>query len=226
MSVDHEENMIPMKSAADEERIITIGDISMDTAQKYTMKHVTEVLGISDGTIRNWERELSEFLTFERDSSGTRQFTGQDIYKLKAINQFREAGMSLSLIKTQLEIQRENRLNWDFTVTEAQSKGANTQYASISKADLEQVMGQMFLQIQSYIDARMETAAASQQLLASPEQKNELLNEVQGMIKEQFANGKAEIRTSVEEAVTIALSRVEKHRQDNESKSFWRRLFG
>lgn len=226
MSVDHEDNMIPMKNAADEERIITISDISMDTTQKYTMKHVTEILGISDGTIRNWERELSDFLTFERDSSGTRQFTGQDIYKLKAINQFREAGMSLSLIKTQLEIQRENRLNWDFSVAEAQNKGANTQYASISKADLEQVMGQMFLQIQSYIDARMETAAASQQLLASPEQKNELLNEVQGMIKEQFASGKEEIRTSVEEAVTIALSRVEKHRQENESKGFWRRLFG
>ncbi|MED4779459.1 helix-turn-helix domain-containing protein [Brevibacillus choshinensis] len=226
MSVDHEENMIPMKNAADEERIITISDISMDTTQKYTMKHVTEILGISDGTIRNWERELSDFLTFERDSSGTRQFTGQDIYKLKAINQFREAGMSLSLIKTQLEIQRENRLNWDFSVAEAQSKGANTQYASISKADLEQVMGQMFLQIQSYIDARMETAAASQQLLASPEQKNELLIEVQGMIRDQFASGKEEIRTSVEEAVTIALSRVEKHRQENESKGFWRRLFG
>lgn len=226
MSVDHEENMIPMKNAADEERIITISDISMDTTQKYTMKHVTEILGISDGTIRNWERELSDFLTFERDSSGTRQFTGQDIYKLKAINQFREAGMSLSLIKTQLEIQRENRLNWDFSVAEAQSKGANTQYASISKADLEQVMGQMFLQIQSYIDARMETAAASQQLLASPEQKNELLMEVQGMIRDQFASGKEEIRTSVEEAVTIALSRVEKHRQENESKGFWRRLFG
>lgn len=226
MSLDHEENMMTMKNAADEERIITISDISMDTTQKYTMKHVTEILGISDGTIRNWERELSDFLTFERDSSGTRQFTGQDIYKLKAINQFREAGMSLSLIKTQLEIQRENRLNWDFSVAEAQSKGANGQIASISKADLEQVMGQMFLQIQSYIDARMETAAASQQLLASPEQKNELLNEVQGMIKEQFASGKEEIRTSVEEAVTIALSRVEKHKQENETRGFWKRLFG
>lgn len=225
MSVE-EERMIPLKNSVDEERIITISDINMDTTQKYTMKHVTEILGISDGTIRNWERELSDFLTFERDSSGTRQFTGQDIYKLKAINQFREAGMSLSLIKTQLEIQKENRLNWDFTVTETQNRGASGQVAGLSLADLDRAMGQLFLQIQSYIDARMETAAASQHLLASPEEKNELLNEVQGMIKEQFASGKEEFRVSVEEAVTSALSRVEKHKQDNENKGFWKRLFG
>ncbi|MFS0557468.1 helix-turn-helix domain-containing protein [Brevibacillus sp. 179-C9.3 HS] len=212
---------------SDADKVMSIKDISMDTTQKYTMKHVTDILGISDGTVRYWEKELSEFLIFDRDSQGTRQFSGQDIYKLKAINEFRGAGMSLSLIKKQLEIQRENRLHWDIDSSSfSGGTSSSNQNTGINKAEFEQMMGQLFVQIQSYIDAKMETAATVQPLLANPDQKEALLAEVQEIIKEQFTSGKEEIRTSVEEAVTSALSRVEKHRQERERKSIWAKIFG
>lgn len=69
----------------------------------YTIKEVSEMMGISAYTLRYYEKiGLLEFV--HRDANGIRQFNDSDILTLNTIHRLKETGMPLQEIKHYLKL--------------------------------------------------------------------------------------------------------------------------
>jgi DNA-binding transcriptional MerR regulator len=65
----------------------------------YTIKEAARKMNIPQGTIKKWEKELSEFLTIPRTKSGARFYTEQEIELLLEIKQMRSQNLKMGLIR-------------------------------------------------------------------------------------------------------------------------------
>ncbi|MGN7403194.1 MerR family transcriptional regulator [Cytobacillus praedii] len=65
----------------------------------YTIKQVAEEFGVSDNTIRNWEKEFGDILNIQRDSNNNRYYIREDIENFRAILHLREEGFGIAQIK-------------------------------------------------------------------------------------------------------------------------------
>ncbi|WP_066298075.1 helix-turn-helix domain-containing protein [Bacillus sp. FJAT-29937] len=65
----------------------------------YTIKQVAEEFGVSDNTIRNWEKEFGDILNIQRDSNNNRYYIQEDIENFRAILHLREEGFGIAQIK-------------------------------------------------------------------------------------------------------------------------------
>ncbi len=61
--------------------------------QTYTLSEVAKYLDINEGTLRNWERRFSEFLSNYRNQYNHRVFTDTDIKTLERVKGLVESGM-------------------------------------------------------------------------------------------------------------------------------------
>lgn len=73
-----------------------LSDAYRQDTQQLTRKEVSEALGISPDTLRNWER--NGLLTVRRKSNGYRVYTDEDVRRLKVIRSLRCANYSLEAI--------------------------------------------------------------------------------------------------------------------------------
>lgn len=65
----------------------------------YTIKQVAEEFGVSDNTIRNWEKEFGDLLNIQRDRNGSRYYIQEDIENFRVILQLRSEGFGIPQIK-------------------------------------------------------------------------------------------------------------------------------
>lgn len=68
----------------------------------FSVKHVSDLLGVSDNTIRNWQKELEFFVGDERDQNDKRVFTKEQIRKLQIIAEWKNEGLTTQSIKKYL----------------------------------------------------------------------------------------------------------------------------
>lgn len=91
---------IQQEKAHAEETIEIVKDLLSNTEnvtqQSMKRKEVSDYLGISMDTLRNWE--LNGLLEVKRKKNGYRVYTGEDILRLKIIRSLRCANYSLSAI--------------------------------------------------------------------------------------------------------------------------------
>jgi DNA-binding transcriptional MerR regulator len=75
----------------------------------YSIGEVAEMFGVNASLIRFWEKEFSSLLHFSKDTRGNRQFTEQDISKLRILHDLIKAqGFTLEGAKKHLK-EKENR---------------------------------------------------------------------------------------------------------------------
>jgi DNA-binding transcriptional MerR regulator len=64
-----------------------------------TISEVASLTGINESTLRNWEREFSEYLVVSRDDQGARMYVEGDIERFKMIQLMRKKGLSIGAIR-------------------------------------------------------------------------------------------------------------------------------
>ena len=74
----------------------------------YRIKDVSEITGISESSIRYWEKEFEE-LSPRRSAGNTRYYTPQDVELLRLINYLvRDKGLKLDAARQQIKRNRNN----------------------------------------------------------------------------------------------------------------------
>ncbi len=135
----------------------------------YTVSEVAERIGVSQNTLRNWERELSEHISIERDDNGVRVYTDEVIARLQKVAQLRESGLSLASIREVFAA--------FYTASEsAAGKGGSSaggpamQFADFFEQRLADLSHRQVEELKGYIDQRLHTVSMIQ---------NEILGEIQ-----------------------------------------------
>ena len=71
----------------------------------YTTSEAAEKLGVAPSTLRYWEKELSNYITIQRDENGYRQYTSDDIKELQKIkNYLYEQNYSIKQVRNILNV--------------------------------------------------------------------------------------------------------------------------
>lgn len=83
-----------------------MGVRKMDEFMKaYSIKEVSKLIGVPEGTLRQWEKDFTESLIIPRDKQNARYYTEFEIETLKHIKSMREKGLSKKMIKELLKKQ-------------------------------------------------------------------------------------------------------------------------
>lgn len=79
-------------------------DVDFD-AQSLSVKDVSELIGVSTQTLRNWEAFFT--IPIERNEHGQRQYTENTLKLFKEINRYAKRGLKLQAIKPLLDMRFE-----------------------------------------------------------------------------------------------------------------------
>lgn len=83
----------------------------MDEFMKaYTIKEVSTLIGVPEGTIRQWEKDFPDILLIPRDAQNARYYTEFEIETLKQIKSMRDKNLPKKMIKELLKRQTETGL--------------------------------------------------------------------------------------------------------------------
>lgn len=143
----------------------------------YSIKAVSHISGVTEPTLRAWEKRYS-VLTPQRTESGHRRYTKRDIYRVMWLRQRLEEGMSISQASTLLQTQPDEVLleavQSEFKVNPAKNGNGN---GVIKRARLEEqvrsperLTEELLKAFTSYNEARAEDLLAEAAGLYSPEQ--------------------------------------------------------
>ena len=69
----------------------TVDNLQTDTQQTYSLSEVAKYLNVSEGTVRNWERGFSEFLSNYRNRYNHRTFTVEDVQVMERVKGLMES---------------------------------------------------------------------------------------------------------------------------------------
>lgn len=84
----------------------------------YSIGEVAEMFQVNASLLRFWEKEFSAILDLSKDSRGNRQYTPQDISKIRVLyNLIKEQGYTLEGAKNYLKENRKEALNKDAVYT-------------------------------------------------------------------------------------------------------------
>ena len=84
----------------------------------YSIGEVAEMFQVNASLLRFWEKEFSAILDLSKDSRGNRQYTEQDISKIRVLyNLIKEQGYTLEGAKNYLKENRKEALNKDAVYT-------------------------------------------------------------------------------------------------------------
>jgi len=84
----------------------------------YSIGEVAEMFQVNASLLRFWEKEFSTILDLSKDSRGNRQYTSQDISKIRVLyNLIKEQGYTLEGAKNYLKENRKEALNKDAVYT-------------------------------------------------------------------------------------------------------------
>lgn len=74
-----------------------------DLKMYYSIKEVSDMVGVPDSTLRYWEKQFKE-LNPKKSSSGVRQYTKDDIETIKLIHHLlKEKGLNIAAAKDRLK---------------------------------------------------------------------------------------------------------------------------
>lgn len=207
--------------------------------QAYSIKHVAERFGVSDNTIRNWEREFQDILTIRRDPNGNRYYTESDIRKFEFIDQLRSKGFGITQIRDVLLQLKEQGMEFEeptqpSTMTlvgqALQPRGGGTSgVPEVTAAQFQQLMDSMGRMMQhldqrfAAIEAQLETQQAFGESLANAKERaEEDVAALQTLVQAQLQ--KLEESTQREEDVASLMKRLLEERKQ-EKVGFWQRIF-
>src|ERR1700722_9232201 len=84
----------------------------------YSIGEVAEMFQVNTSLLRFWEKEFSTILDLSKDSRGNRQYTAQDISKIRVLhNLIKEQGYTLEGAQKYLKENRKEALNKDAVYT-------------------------------------------------------------------------------------------------------------
>jgi Hg(II)-responsive transcriptional regulator len=98
-----------------------MGKVLNENVQRFTKSQVAKEAGINIETIRYYERN-NLIAEPERNESGYRQYTTEDIGRIKFIRQSQELGFSLKEISQILSMRADNKLNCGVTLSFSEKK--------------------------------------------------------------------------------------------------------
>lgn len=73
--------------------------MSSQIGNTYTIKEVSKILNVSQGMLRQWEKELNGLLDIPRSKQGARYYRDDEISLLETIKQMREKNLSKEIIR-------------------------------------------------------------------------------------------------------------------------------
>lgn len=78
-------------------------NLNKDLKMYYSIKEVSDMVGVPDSTLRYWEKQFKE-LNPKKSSSGVRQYTKDDIETIKLIHHLlKEKGLNIAAAKDRLK---------------------------------------------------------------------------------------------------------------------------
>jgi DNA-binding transcriptional MerR regulator len=84
----------------------------------YSIGEVAEMFHVNTSLLRFWEKEFSTILDLPKDSRGNRQYTPQDISKIRVLhNLIKEQGFTLEGAQKYLKENRKEVFEWDAIYT-------------------------------------------------------------------------------------------------------------
>ncbi|MCY7521043.1 MULTISPECIES: helix-turn-helix domain-containing protein [Paenibacillus] len=125
----------------------------------YAISEVTVLTGITESTLRNWEREFNDYLAVSRDDQGARIYTQQDVERFKMIQLMRKKGFSIGAIKDLLIAFQNGKLDNDealqvATATEIVAK--NTDQMKVLAVLPEQIRNMVQQELQAALSEHRE----------------------------------------------------------------------
>ena len=88
------------------------------TKMFYSIGEVAEMFDVNTSLLRFWEKEFSTILELSKDSRGNRQYTAQDIAKIRVLhNLIKEQGYTLEGAKKHLKENRKEAFERDAIYT-------------------------------------------------------------------------------------------------------------
>lgn len=137
--------------------VLTVSDKSEES---FSISQVAEKLGVSQNTVRNWEKELGEFIMVKRDKTGARTYTSHDVNKLDKVNELREQGLTLPTINKVFSTfykEEEDHLQTDL---DSKQNDLQNQIKALTEQQVEELKGYLETSMQSII--RVQNAILSE----------------------------------------------------------------
>ncbi len=129
--------------------------------ESYSISEVAEKLGVSQNTVRNWEKELGDFIMVQRGKTGARTYTILDVSKLEKVNELREQGLTLPTInKVFSTFYKEEELGQSQTDQSVQQNDLQSQIKALTEQQVEELKGYLETSMQSII--RVQNAILSE----------------------------------------------------------------
>lgn len=166
----------------------------------YSIKEVSELTGISQGTIRQWDNDFKDVFFIPRDEKNARYFTDIEIEGLKNIKAMRDKNLSIEVIKDLLK-KRSDKNNETI------------------------VLPKQTLPILQQSEATQTLIEIRDTLERLPEVKKAIVSEIRDELKEELSEV---VRKEINETMNNKNNELLKLLQDKESqkKTLWQRIFG
>ncbi len=135
--------------------------MSNHSEESYSISQVAEKLGVSQNTVRNWEKELGDFMMVQRDKTGARTYTSLDMSKLEKVNELREQGLALPTInKVFNTFYKKEEQDQPQTEQQDQQNDLQNQIKALTEQQVEELKGYLETSMQSII--RVQNAILSE----------------------------------------------------------------
>lgn len=146
----------------------------------YTIKEVSKLIDVPEGTIRQWEKDFPEVLIIPRDKQNARYFTDFEIETLKSIKTMRDKNLSKKMIN-------------DLLQKKADSEGSNP--PSMIEPSVPALRQSEAIETLRNVQKALETFPEIKELIVS-EIKNDVRNEIKKELTDTVRN---EIASSLEQ---------------------------
>lgn len=172
--------------------------------KEFTITQVSEMLGIHDQTIRKWEKDFN--LKVPRNDVGNRYYTSEHIEILKAIKTKKDEGATKETIIKDL-ISNED-------IIEKQTQ-------SMELVRIDQLTGKELIHIIAEEMLRRE-----KELIEEFEEKlSEETERLEMRMQEELSKQAEKIHEQIRSENTRLMDYLEKRREEEQKKGFWRKFF-
>ncbi len=132
----------------------------------YAVSEVARRVGVSQTTIRQWEREFPESIRVTRDEAGTRVFTEEALVRLEKVRALRDRGLSMHLVREVLRVFYADR---DLAVEEREASRPSPALllADFLQSRLEHVAQRQTEDLKQYVEERLGEVSEGQSTILS-----------------------------------------------------------
>lgn len=186
----------------------------------YSIKEVSELIGVPEGTLRQWEKDFPDVLVTSSDAQNARYYTEFEIETLKQIKSMRDKNLSKKMIKELLQRQSETDLNRE-QVIEPTVPALKQSKAVETLRNLQRSL-EAFPEIKEMMIAELKS-----------EIRNEIKNELTDAVRKEIASSlefgnkhtSEQIKTLSEALDNMENMRLMNEIKKEQNKSFFKRIF-